>query len=288
MKEATTKNDKIPDWVLNSSFNSNNKNQSNNHILVSDSFSFDQETRSHESLIKNLQDELTKTKEQLIDQQTNFLQLQSQHRQDLEEKTSSFNSSITLVYKEFANLLKHGLLQQREVCYKEFKALLEKQNAEQEKAIARKLEDMQKKYESHFSEKFEKRLAEFQENLIKLNQSEYEDTELKIKKIVTTMLKDEQSSEKVALKQQLDQIKKELKQETEKSVNQYFISHNEDFKVTLINNLEKKNPAAKFRQLFTFFFWKFLNFSGNLRDFSGNFSRFFLPKKIRDQPVFFP
>ncbi len=240
MKEAITKIEKIPDWVLNSSFNSNNPiNQSNNHTLVSDLSSFDEGNRSHESLIKNLQDELTKTKEQLIDQQTNFLQLQSQHRQDLEEKTNSFNSSITLVYKEFANLLKQGLLQQREVCYKEFKALLEKQNAEQEKAISRKLEDMHTKYESYFSEKFEKRLAEFQENLIKLSQSEYEDTELKIKKIVNTMLKDEKASEKAALKQQLDQIKKELKQDTEKSVNQYFISHNEDFKVTnfIVNNV---------------------------------------------------
>ena len=194
---------------------------------------FDQENSSNESLIKHLQDELAKTKEQLIDQQTNFLQLQSQHRQDLEEKTNSFNSSITLVYKEFANLLKQGLLQQREICYKEFKALLDKQNAEQEKVFARKLEDMHAKYEGHFSDKFEKRLAEFQENLIKLNQSEYEDTELKIKKIVTSMFRDEQESEKLDLKQQLDQIKKELKQDTEKSVNQYFISHNEDFKVNL-------------------------------------------------------
>jgi hypothetical protein len=224
---------------LNSTFNTSNNNnnsQSTNYSAPFDSSCFDHEHSSNESIIKHLQDELSKTKEQLIDQQTNFLQLQSQHRQDLEEKTNSFNSSITFVYKEFANLLKQGLLQQREVCYKEFKFLLEKQNAEQERIFARKLEDMHAKYESNFSEKFEKRLAEFQENFIKLNQSEYEDTELKIKKVVTTLFKEEQASEKVSLRQQLDQIKKELKQDTEKAVHTLFISHNEDFKVIFFWN----------------------------------------------------
>ena len=199
-----------------------------------DSLTFDHEHNSPESIIKHLQDELSKTKEQLIDQQTNYLQLQAQHRQDLEEKTNSFNSSIVIVYKEFTGLLKQSLMQQREVCYKEFKTLLEKQTAEQEKIFSKKIEEMQSKYENYFSEKFEKRLADFQENLIRLNQSEYEDTEMKIKKVVTLMFKEEQSTEKVALRQQLDQIKKELKQDTEKAVNHYFISHNEDFKVTWI------------------------------------------------------
>ena len=211
--------------------NSSSSSDLKNYSLDSLGFESHHNNSTSESIIRHLQDELTKTKEQLIDQQTNFLQLQAQHRQDVEEKTSSFNSSIVLVYKEFTGLLKQSLLQQREVCYKEFKLLLEKQTAEQERIFAKKIEEMQAKYETHFNDKFERRLVDFQENLIKINQSEYEGIELKIKKVVNSMFKDEQSSEKAALKQSLEQIKRDLQKDTEKSVNQFFISHNESFKV---------------------------------------------------------
>jgi hypothetical protein len=194
------------------------------------------------TLINNLQDELTKTKEALIDQQTNFIQLQSQHRQDLDEKTSSFNSSIVLVYKEFTGLLKQSLLQQREI----FKSLLDKQSLEQEKAFERKCDEIHKKYQDHYSDKFEARLVDFQENLIKLNKSEFEDTEIKIKRVVQVMLKEERLSDKQTLTAaHLDRVKSDLAQQNEKSLNHHFLAHNESFKEQIKSSMMQEHLIHK-------------------------------------------
>lgn len=84
--------------------------------------------------MKLLQDELSRTKELLLDQQTNFLQLQTQHRQELEESGSSAAKAL----REFQNILERSLKQQREIMLNEFKTY----QTEQENRIMRQLKEM--------------------------------------------------------------------------------------------------------------------------------------------------
>lgn len=244
-REPPSNVDRIPDWVLGNLKPVQQLMPKKSQSESLSSGTFDEETSTTSELINHLQEELSKTKEALIDQQTSFLQLQAQHRQDLDEKTTSFNSSIVLVYKEFTGLLKQSLLQQREVCLKEFKTLLDKQSLEQEKTFHRKSEEMQKRYQDYYSEKFEAKLVDFQENLIKLNKSEFEDTEIKIKKVVQAMFKEEKLNEKQSLLAHLDRVKIELKQENEKSINQHFISHSESFKEQIKSGVMQEHLIHK-------------------------------------------
>lgn len=122
--------------------------------------------------IKKLQDELSSVKEQLIDHQASYVQLQTHHRQELEERSLSFNHSISIVYKEFQTLLK----EHREQLNKDFKAQSDLMRAEQD----RKLNEKVLSIKNDLNEKFENKLADFQENLIKHYESEFEDIEVKV------------------------------------------------------------------------------------------------------------
>lgn len=68
-------------------------------------------------MVKLLQEELSRTKELLLDQQTSYLQLQTQHRQELEETGSSAGKTL----KDFQGILEKALSQQREMMINEFK-----------------------------------------------------------------------------------------------------------------------------------------------------------------------
>lgn len=67
--------------------------------------------------IRFLQEELSRTKELLLDQQTNFLQLQTQHRQELEENTNSANKN----FKDFQSRFEKAIIEQREIMISEFR-----------------------------------------------------------------------------------------------------------------------------------------------------------------------
>jgi hypothetical protein len=229
--------EKIPDWVLQPSIspispvsaNANinmQANQITKPLLAIKTGNYD-----NSLAIKQLQDELSLTKEQLIDQQTMYLQLQAQHRQDLEDKNNLINKSIHSVYKEFQVLLEKKLNEQKEIYLKEFKSLIEKQNAEYEKYIVNKISEIHKSYETQFNERFENKIVEIQEQLISHNVSEYENLEMKVTKLVKNMVKDEQANEKVLVKQNFDKLEKELKSQTEGIVQNMLINQSEMFKV---------------------------------------------------------
>lgn len=168
--------------------------------------------------IKDLQDELSRTKELLIDQQTNYLQLQAQQRQD--------SNAVSIIYKDFQSLLNQALTQQKDSLFKDFKAI----QFEQERKLMQQIKDTNAKFETSLNEKFECKLAEFQENLIKHYESEFEDLEHKIKRVVDTVVKEEQLSEKMRSKQVFERIEKDLKNDTEKYIQNYFRNQSELFK----------------------------------------------------------
>lgn len=197
----------LPDWLLNQSIN---KAINLNEQL------------SNAKNSNEIQDELFKTKEQLLDQQTSYIQMQTQHRQELEERNKQFNQSLSLVYREFQSALKNALNEQRN----EFKQLLELQLNEQETRMKLRLKELTLKIQNDMNEKFEQKLVEFQENLIKQNESEFEDLEFKLKRLIDTSLKEERQK----LKQQIEKLEKDLKLETEKNVQSFYLGQSESLK----------------------------------------------------------
>lgn len=151
----------LPDWLI------------SQNIALLDRNNNKEITESQQ--IKKLQDELSSVKEQLIDHQASYVQLQTHHRQELEERSLSFNHSISIVYKEFQTLLK----EHREQLNKDFKAQSDLMRAEQD----RKLNEKVLSIKNDLNEKFENKLADFQENLIKHYESEFEDIEVKVIKL---------------------------------------------------------------------------------------------------------
>ena len=180
----------------------------------------------NEITVRQLQEELSRAIEQLIDQQTSYLQLQTQHQQQSHEHTHL----VTKIYSDFQSLLKQSLLKQREVLMNDFKQALELQMQEQERKTAQLIKDAQRRHETQVSEIFEQKLVEYQEQLIKHNESEYQDMEVKVKLMVSKMFKDEQDKERARLKQTVEMLEKDLKQATEKYVQNYFMSQSEFFK----------------------------------------------------------
>jgi hypothetical protein len=182
------------------------------------------------NVIRSLQDELATVKEQLIDHQTSYLQMQTQHRQEIEEKTLGFNHSVSnhslIVYKEFQNMMR----EHREQCSKDFKLQLEQAHREQEKRLNERAKEIAAKVEKDLNEKYEHRLSIFQENLIKHYESEFEDLEVKVRKIVGTMIRDEHSREMGSVKQSMERLEKNLRAQTEKYVQSYFMNQCEHFK----------------------------------------------------------
>lgn len=106
-----------------------NNNAANNNIS--------RLNNSNESSIKLLQEELSRTKELLVDQQTNYLQLQIQHRQELEESGIAANKSL----KDFQAILDKALSKQREMMMIEFRNY----QIDQETRILRILKEINQK-----------------------------------------------------------------------------------------------------------------------------------------------
>lgn len=133
IKEATTNvpqsSSKLPDWLLSSPSTENRQNKSPTPDLNNNPLNAE--------FVKHLQEELSRTKEQLLDQQTNYLHLQIQHRQELEESSNSANKTV----KEFQVILEKALSQQREIMMAEFRNY----QVDQENRILRLLKEINQK-----------------------------------------------------------------------------------------------------------------------------------------------
>jgi hypothetical protein len=227
----------LPNWLLARTFENKSKSQSpimsptNSKSIHSSPTNVNKD--SLEATVRQLQDDLSKTKQQLIEQQTIYLQLESQHRQDAEEKTRMFTSSLMKIYKEFESLLKQSLVEQRDSCLKEFKALLDKHRFEQEEKLRQQFKD------------YEVKLVDLQEGIIKHTESEFEDMDIKVKKIVNGVLRDEQEKEKAKLKSSLDQIESKVKLDTEKYVQNYFKTQSELFKEQIKTGIQQEHLIHK-------------------------------------------
>lgn len=167
--------------------------------------------------------------------------MQTQHRQDLDERSSTFNKAVTVIYRDFQSLLERSLKQQREAIYNELKA----NQQEQENRIVMKLRELNQKYESQLNEKFENKLVEFQENLIKHCESGLEDMGVKIKQIIDSNLRDELIGDKLKFKQTLEKTEKELKSEMEKSIQNYFRNQSEVYKEQIKSGVMQEHLIHK-------------------------------------------
>lgn len=162
----------------------------------------------------------------LIELQTNYVDLQTRHSIELDQ-----------IHKEY----KHIIQQQKET----FLKLFEHYSQEHSINVDKQLKDLQAKQDKVFNEKLELKLAELQEKLITLNQSDSEDMELRIRRVVTSILRDEKLVEQAKVKQQLDQIEKDLKAETEKHVQNYFKSQSEFFKEQIKSGVQQEHLIHK-------------------------------------------
>jgi hypothetical protein len=198
----------LPDWLLEQSMNLNSN-------------------APNDSLLK-LQDELTQTKEQLLDQQTRYLQMQTLHRKEIDDTTNSFNNAA----REFQSLLKQGLEQQHSRLAREFKAMLEQQANEFEVKLKAQARDLQARHEAELNAKLETRFAEFQERMIVNYESDLQDLDVKVRKIVSATVKEENLAERTRLKQSFESMEKGVKSETEKYVQTFFKNQSEIFKVS--------------------------------------------------------
>lgn len=161
--------------------------------------------------ISQLQDELNHIKIQLIDQQT-------KHKKDL---------------NDFQNVLNQSLAQQKN----EFKQFLSQYASENDF----KIKEIQAKQEKILSEKMEDKLVELQEKLLTHFQSDSDDLELKIRRVIENLRLEEQ----LKTKQTLDQIEKDLKIESEKIVQLQFKNQIELFKDQIKCTMQQEHLIHK-------------------------------------------
>lgn len=161
---------------------------------------------------------MDRTKEQLLDQKTSFIQLQTQHRQESNQAND--------IVKQFQLVMSQALSHQREMLSKEFRQA----QHEQELNLIEKIREINIKFEQNLNEKFECKLAEFQETLIKHYESEFEDLELKIKFLIDKQLKEVNVHEKEKLKHEFDSLEQSLRQSNDKQIQKFFHSQADLFK----------------------------------------------------------
>lgn len=230
LAESKPKSD-LPEWLLQQSLNLNSQLSDSNMVNMS----------NNSNLVNQLQEELCKTKEQLLDQQTRYLQTQTIHRKEIDDTTNSFNIAV----REFQSLLKQSLNEQRELLTKEFKVLLERQALEYDARLAQKMKEMQKLHEVEANTKLEDRFAEFQERMIVNYESDLQDLDVKVRKIVSATIKEENLVEKTKLKQNFEQIGSELKSETERYVQVFFKNQSEVFKEQIKSGIQQEHLIHK-------------------------------------------
>jgi len=228
--ELQTSSTKLPEWLLDTPPRSSTTDKSPNTSINTNS-------TNAADMVKLLQEELSRTKELLLDQQTSYLQLQTQHRQELEETGSSAGKTL----KDFQGILEKALSKQREMMINEFKNY----QIEQETRILHILKEINIKYEHQLNERFETKLAEFQGSLIKHCESGFEDMEIKMKHAIDASLKDEFLGDKLKLKQRFEQLEKELKTDIDKHIQTYFRNQSETYKEQIKSGVMQEHLIHK-------------------------------------------
>ena len=194
------------------------KKEESNHIENLPSWILEKPKSSEDNrTIESLQDELSRTKEHLLDQQMSYIQLQTEHRQELQSPR---------VLKQLQNIMNQAMNAQRESLRNEFQL---KQD-ELKLNLIEKVKEVNKTFEKSLSEKFECKLAEFQEKLIKHYESEFEDLELKIKFLIEKQIKEMNLNEKNKFKNEFVHFENELKQNNDKQMQKFFHSQADMFK----------------------------------------------------------
>jgi len=171
---------------------------------------------------------------QLLEQQAFNIEIQSKHRQELDQ-----------LHTQFQNLLKQGLAHQKENILKDFKHLMEQYTVEQDLRLKQKLHELQTKQEKQFNDKMDDKLVELQEKLLSHFQSDSEDLEIKIRKAVVACFREEQLTERDRLKANMEHIEKNFKQDTEKYVQTYFGRQNELFKEQIKSGIQQEHLIHK-------------------------------------------
>jgi hypothetical protein len=192
----------LPDWLLKNSAVDTKQNISNDS-----------------SLIKTLKDELTRTKCEL--------EQQTKQRYELEQKLVFMSNAFTAAIKDLNEKVELKLSSQHETTSRELKRLIDQFTQEKEQKI---IAQLGLKYQKELNEHLEAKLVEFQDKLIKYTESKYEDTEIKIKNMVLSAVKEENAMEKLKLKQQFESLERYLKSDIEKQAINHFISQSELFK----------------------------------------------------------
>lgn len=184
-------------------------------------------------LVKELQEELNMTKLELVDQQTKYLQMQTKHRQEIDDTTNNFNNTV----KEFQTLMRQSLAQQRELMNKEFKVMLEQQANEYDAKLKQKVTELQTRHSAELNIHLENKFAEFQERMIVSYESDLQDLDVKVRRIVGQSVREESVVEKARLNQSIEGIERNLKAEVEKSVQASFKNQSEIFKVCHLHQI---------------------------------------------------
>ncbi|RNA39323.1 hypothetical protein BpHYR1_031887 [Brachionus plicatilis] len=195
--ESDSRN-KLPEWILDQTKSVSLNSEDNNTI-------------------ESLQDELSRTKEHLLDQQMSYIQLQAEHRQELDSPKA---------LKQLQTFMNQALQAQHEALSKEFR----QRQHDLELTLIEKVREINKKFEKNLSEKFECKLAEFQETLIKHYESEFEDLELKIKFLIEKQLKEMNIEEKKQFKNEFVSLEHQLKQNNDKQMQKFFQSQADMFR----------------------------------------------------------
>lgn len=192
-------------------------------------------------IYKQLQDELSITKEQLLDQQTRYLQTQTRHRQEIDDTTNNFNNAV----REFQSLMKQSLAQQRELLTREFNIQLEKQGRDYDLKLKQVVKELEARYDSVLDTRLENKFTEFQERMILNYESDLQDLDIKVRKIASQAVKEENLVEKARLKQNFEHIERGLKADTEKYVQVCFKNQNESFKEQIKSGIQQEHFIHK-------------------------------------------
>jgi hypothetical protein len=164
-------------------------------------------TDTQSELVKQLQEELHTTKMDLLDQQTKYLQIQTKHRQEIDDTTNNFNNTV----KEFQSLVRQSLAQQRELMSGEFKVLLERQASEYDARLGQKVQELQTKHNLEMNIHLENKFAEFQQRMIVSYESDLQDLDVKVRQTVAQSIKEEGLQEKSRVNQSIEGIEKNLR-----------------------------------------------------------------------------
>lgn len=166
-------------------------------------------------VIKSLQEELARVKQELATQQ-------AKHNRELNDKLALMSQAFAQALKDTKETFDKRLVESEQ-------RFLASQEMQQNKAI----------------EMLESKLCEYQEKLIKYTESKCDDMEMKTKSIVGQVVRDENGVEKLKARQSMDVLESKLKQDIEKHSQSYFFSQSELLKEQIKSSILQEHLIHK-------------------------------------------